>query len=213
MTGFSISMDLAPKKSQSESSTAQTSTAEQRLRFFMQDVTGRALVMMESATQGHNGIAMDLVQEAFISLHKSYADKSTEEWYPLFYTILNNKLQDWRRKEARRASPFSLFRKIDLDSDDEEVMDIVDESTPNPLQFLDQAVAVEEIQEAIASLPVRQQQAFMLRAWEGFDTQTTAQIMDCSEGSVKTHYHRAIQGLRNTLAHLNPYSGGSSDES
>ena len=213
MTGFSISMDLAPKKSQSESSTAQTSTAEQRLRFFMQDVTGRALVMMESATQGHNGIAMDLVQEAFISLYKSYAEKSTEEWYPLFYTILNNKLQDWRRKEARRASPFSLFRKIDLDSDDEEAMDIVDESTPNPLQFLDQAVAVEEIQEAIASLPVRQQQAFMLRAWEGFDTQTTAQIMDCSEGSVKTHYHRAIQGLRNTLAHLNPYSGGSSDES
>ena len=57
---------------------------------------------------------MDLVQEAFISLHKAYADKSTEEWYPLFYTILNNKLQDWRRKEARRASPFSLFRKIDF---------------------------------------------------------------------------------------------------
>ena len=70
MTGFSISMDLAPKKSQSEITSAQTSTVEQRLKFFMQDVTGRALVMMESATQGHNGIAMDLVQEAFISLHK-----------------------------------------------------------------------------------------------------------------------------------------------
>ena len=211
MTGFSISMDLAPKKSQSELVGTHASTAEHRLKYFMQDVTGRALVMMESATQGHNGIAMDLVQEAFISLHKSYADKSTEEWYPLFYTILTNKLQDWRRKEARRASPFSLFRKVNIDSDEEEVMDIVDESTPNPLQFLDQAVAVEEIQEAISRLPVRQQQAFMLRAWEGFDTQTTAQIMDCSEGSVKTHYHRAIQGLRTSLAHLNPM-GGSSDE-
>lgn len=33
----------------------------------MQDVTGRALVMMESATQGQQGIAMDLVQEAFIA--------------------------------------------------------------------------------------------------------------------------------------------------
>ena len=211
MTGFSISMDLAPKK-QSDLANAQASTAEHRLKYFMQDVTGRALVMMESATQGHNGIAMDLVQEAFISLYKSYAAKSTEEWYPLFYTILTNKLQDWRRKEARRASPFSLFRKVSLDSDDEEAMDIVDESTPNPLQFLDQAVAVEEIQEAIARLPARQQQAFMLRAWEGFDTQTTAQIMDCSEGSVKTHYHRAIQGLRSSLAHLNPTMGGSSDE-
>ncbi|WP_167374957.1 RNA polymerase sigma factor [Acinetobacter piscicola] len=204
-------MDLAPKKSQAETVSAQTSTAEQRLRFFMRDVTGRALVMMESATQGHNGIAMDLVQEAFISLHKSYSEKSTEEWYPLFYTILNNKLQDWRRKEARRASPFSLFRKIDLDGDDDEAMDIVDESTPNPLQFLDQNVTVEEIQEAISQLPTRQQQAFMLRAWEGFDTQTTASIMNCTEGSVKTHYHRAIQGLRASLSHLNPY-GGSSNE-
>ncbi|MEG0342832.1 RNA polymerase sigma factor [Acinetobacter sp. TY1] len=204
-------MDLAPKK-QSDLASTQVSTAEHRLKYFMQDVTGRALVMMESATQGHNGIAMDLVQEAFISLHKSYAEKSTDEWYPLFYTILTNKLQDWRRKEARRASPFSLFRKVSLDSDDEEAMDVVDESTPNPLQFLDQALAVEEIQDAISRLPVRQQQAFMLRAWEGFDTQTTAQIMDCSEGSVKTHYHRAIQGLRSSLAHLNPNMGGSSDE-
>lgn len=212
MTGFSISMDLAPKQPGSESSSALKSTAEQRLKFFMQDVTGRALVMMENATKGQHGIAMDLVQEAFISLHKSYSDKSTEEWYPLFYTILNNKLQDWRRKEARRASPFSFFKKIDLDSDEEEALDIVDESTPNPSVFLDQEVTVEEIQEAIKQLPVRQQQAFMLRAWEGFDTQTTAQIMNCTEGSVKTHYHRAIQGLRSTLAHLNPYTGGSTDE-
>ncbi len=213
MTGFSISMDLAPKHSQSEKASTQVGTTEQRLKYFMQDVTGRALVMMESATQGQNGIAMDLVQEAFISLHKAYADKSTEEWYPLFYTILNNKLQDWRRREARRASPFSLFRKTNLDSDDHEAMDVVDDSTPNPLQFLDQQLTVEEIQDAINKLPARQQQAFMLRAWEGFDTQTTAQIMNCSEGSVKTHYHRAIQGLKTTLAHLNPYMGGSSDES
>ncbi|MDF2417465.1 RNA polymerase sigma factor [Acinetobacter beijerinckii] len=203
-------MDLAPKQARTENGT-DCGTVEQRLRFFMQDVTGRALVMMESATQGQQGIAMDLVQEAFISLHKSYADKNTEEWYPLFYTILNNKLQDWRRKEARRANPFSLFKKINLDND-EEIIDVVDESTPNPLEFLDQEVTMAEIKEAVNKLPVRQQQAFMLRAWEGFDTMTTAQIMDCSEGSVKTHYHRAIQGLRTALQHLNPNTGGSSNE-
>ena len=212
MTGFSISMDLVPKQSKANSMSAETSTVEQRLKFFMQDVTGRALVMMESATQGQHGIAMDLVQEAFISLHKSYAEKSTDEWYPLFYTILNNKLQDWRRKEIRRANPFSFFKKIDLNADDEESMDIVDESTPDPTVFLYQAMTVEEIQDAVSQLPVRQQQAFMLRAWEGFDTQTTAEIMNCTTGSVKTHYHRAIQGLRASLAHLNPHLGESSDE-
>lgn len=204
-------MDLAPKPLQSQDASILKSTADSRLKNFMQDVTGRALVMMESATQGQHGIAMDLVQEAFISLHKSYAEKSTEEWYPLFYTILNNKLQDWRRKEARRNQPFSFFKKVSLDDDEVEFDNLVDESTPSPLEFLDQAVTAEEIQEAIAKLPVRQQQAFMLRAWEGFDTQTTAQIMNCTEGSVKTHYHRAIQGLRASLAHLNPYLGGSSE--
>ncbi|ENV47817.1 hypothetical protein P255_01715 [Acinetobacter brisouii CIP 110357] len=203
-------MDLTPKETKSELS--QSKTTEQRLKFFMQDVTGRALVMMENATQGQQGIAMDLVQEAFISLHKSYADKAIDEWYPLFYTILNNKLQDWRRKEARRAQPFSLFKKISLDDDSEEILEIEDQQQLNPFDTLDQAVTIEEIQQAIRQLPVRQQQAFMLRAWEGFDTQTTAQIMNCSEGSVKTHYHRAIQGLRTALAHLNPHIGGSSHE-
>ncbi|WP_286833357.1 MULTISPECIES: RNA polymerase sigma factor [Acinetobacter] len=204
-------MDLAPKQLQSQDANTLKSTAESRLKNFMQDVTGRALVMMESATQSQHGIAMDLVQEAFISLHKSYADRSTEEWYPLFYTILNNKLQDWRRKEMRRNQPFSFFKKVQLDDDDAELNDVVDEATPSPLEFLDQAVTAEEIQQAIAQLPVRQQQAFMLRAWEDFDTHTTAQIMNCSEGSVKTHYHRAIQGLRASLAHLNPFLGGSSE--
>ncbi|ENU81234.1 MULTISPECIES: RNA polymerase sigma factor [unclassified Acinetobacter] len=203
-------MDLTPKETKSELS--QSKTTEQRLKFFMQDVTGRALVMMENATQGQQGIAMDLVQEAFISLHKSYADKEINEWYPLFYTILNNKLQDWRRKEARRSQPFSLFKKISLDDDSEEILEIEDQQQLNPFDTLDQAVTIEEIQQAIRQLPVRQQQAFMLRAWEGFDTQTTAQIMNCSEGSVKTHYHRAIQGLRTALAHLNPHIGGSSHE-
>jgi len=211
MTGFSISMDLAPKQSNAADASVLKSTAESRLKNFMHEVTGRALVMMESATQNQHGMAMDLVQEAFISLHKSYADKSTEEWYPLFYTILNNKLQDWRRKEARRAQPFSFFRKVSLEEDDIELNDVVDESTPNPFELIDQAVTAEEIQEAIAQLPARQQQAFMLRAWEGFDTHTTAQIMNCTEGSVKTHYHRAIQGLRASLAHLNPHLGGSSE--
>jgi len=204
-------MDLAPKQSNAADASVLKSTAESRLKNFMHEVTGRALVMMESATQNQHGMAMDLVQEAFISLHKSYADKSTEEWYPLFYTILNNKLQDWRRKEVRRAQPFSFFRKVSLEEDDIELNDVVDESTPNPFELIDQAVTAEEIQEAIAQLPARQQQAFMLRAWEGFDTHTTAQIMNCTEGSVKTHYHRAIQGLRASLAHLNPHLGGSSE--
>ncbi len=196
-------MDLSPKTKDSTSSQDVPLSLEKRLQLFMQEISGRALVMMENACHGQQDVAMDLVQEAFISLHQNYADKATDEWYPLFYTILNNKLLDWRRKEARRSQRFGWLRLNPFPNEDDQEFDFPDQNQIEPSDLLDQEVTAEEIHAAIQALPVRQQQAFMLRAWEGFDTATTAKIMDCSEGSVKTHYHRAIQSLKATLAHLN----------
>jgi RNA polymerase sigma-70 factor, ECF subfamily len=150
--------------------------------------------------------AADIVQDSMMKLADSYSEKPIEELPMLFTRILQNTILDHFRRTKTRAQYTINFSDLgsaeaDDDFDPLEILDAEDSAIgrDQPLAALEQQEAMAAIEEALAKLPLRQRQAFLLRYWEDNDTADTAQIMGCSEGSVKTHCSRAVQAMQALL--------------
>ncbi|HKT74676.1 MAG TPA: RNA polymerase sigma factor [Steroidobacteraceae bacterium] len=179
-----------------EQSTSTTNSPSRALNQFLAGVELKAFKIAQAALR-HEDDALDAVQDAMLQLARAYADRPMEEWKPLFYRILENRIRDMQRRRTVRGRVMAWlpFRQ---DADDEEQDPIAEAPSPDPLPVrrLEIDEAMQALQRAIEGLPRRQQQVFMLRTLEGLDVAETATAMGCSEGSVKTHYFRALQALR-----------------
>lgn len=169
----------------------------QALNRFLSNMERRAFRMAELATSNTDQ-AMEIVQDSMFALVNKYSNKNESDWGPLFHRILQSKIRDCYRRSATRNSVFGLLRFKDEDKEDpiqtyEDTRSHGPETTSDNEQMMDVTV------DAIRNLPLRQQQAFLLRAWEGYDVRETAAAMGCSQGSVKTHYSRAIKALKHQL--------------
>ena len=157
--------------------------------------------MAEIAT-GNREDALDLVQDAMMGLVKSYAQRDEAEWPALFYRILQSRIRDrYRRNRVRNRFRAWLNpgRSASADDAPDPIQQAPDTRQPGTLDRVVQQDAMQRLQAALQSLPLRQQQAFLLRSWDGMDVAQTASAMACSEGSVKTHYSRAVHRLRDML--------------
>ena len=163
----------------------------------MASVEKRAFRMAEIATGNHED-ALDILQDAMFKLAEKYADRDAKEWAPLFTTILQSRIRDWYRRNQVRNRFRHWFSKSDEESGDK-IQQAEDESARTPEQLMQSERRVDELDKALHDLPLRQQQAFLLRVWEGYSVNETAKAMKCSAGSVKTHYSRAVHALRERL--------------
>jgi len=158
----------------------------------------------------NDDIALDIVQDAMIRLVEHYADRPATEWPMLFQRILQNAILDHFRRQKVRDTWTVLASSLlprgreddDADAADAMLERIAGDAGHAP-SAEDEVAGREElahIADALAELPARQREAFLLRYWEGYDLAETAQVMGCSEGSVKTHCSRACRALAQSLA-------------
>ncbi len=164
---------------------------------FLASVEKRAYLIALTACKDEQ-VALDIVQDTMFSMVKSYSGKSAEHWPPLFFKILNNKITDRHRKRGFGR----LTQWFGEKHNDEPAGEAVDQLAS--ADFCPETLANSEdlqvaVKSALEQLTFKQQQALILRLWEGLSVKETATAMGVSEGSVKTHLSRAVQEMRTHL--------------
>ncbi len=170
---------------------------------FLAHIERRAFRMAQVALRNADD-ALDVVQDAMLKLARSYAARPSEEWRPLFFRILQNGIRDLQRRHTvrRRFMAWLPGPKEDPDGEAQNPLDNVADAAPTQTDVLMQDQAMHQLEKSLRALPARQREAFMLRNFEGMDVAETAAAMGCTEGSVKTHYSRAVHALREQLSEV-----------
>lgn len=170
------------------------------LEQFLAGVERKAFKIAQLALR-HEDDALDAVQDAMLQLVRAYSERPAEEWKPLFYRILENRVRDMQRRRTVRGRVMSWlpWRRDAEDDEEQDPIAQAPSTDPSPPRRLELDEAITALEGALQKLPARQRQAFLLRNLEGLDVAATAAAMGCTAGSVKTHYFRALQALRAEL--------------
>lgn len=138
------------------------------------------LAVLLSAGDAH--LAEDLVQTALTKLYVGWRrvdrDQGPEAYARrvLVNAATDERRRPWRRGETSRAEPPDVpDRPVDVEDRD-------------------------AVRAALAALGPRMRAAVVLRHWLGYDVAECAQLLGCSEGTVKSQTARGLERLRELLA-------------
>jgi RNA polymerase sigma-70 factor, ECF subfamily len=157
---------------------------------FFDGIAARAFRFAELGLR-HREDALDVVQDAMVKM-LGYRERPPAEWTPLFWSILRSRIVDAQRRGVLR------LRWLSPHNNEHDDVDWTDPAA-DPSRSHEGKAAWQRIVDALRRLPRRQREAFSLRVFEELDVATTARVMGCSEGSVKTHLSRAREALQKQL--------------
>ena len=132
---------------------------------------------------GDRDVARDLVQDAFVRVAGRFRHLRQPDEFDAYLrrTIVNLHTSSLRRLKVERSS---LAREAALTM---------------PTANEDDHGARDEMWHAILGLPPRQRAAIVLRYYEDLSEADTAELLNCSVGTVKSQTSRALATLRGAL--------------
>ena len=127
--------------------------------------------------------ADDLVQETLVKMFRSWhrVQRADSPYAYVRRILINESNRDWHRR-----------RSVDVPSDAGEHEPIIADRTSE----IDDR---RELLQALLALPSRQRATVVLRYLEGLSERETAEILQCSEGTVKSQTFRALNTLKSFL--------------
>ncbi len=138
---------------------------------------------------GRASAADDLSQETFLRAYRAYGDlpvnANARAW---LFAIAANLCRNHFRSEKRRRLAHAAVQAMPGDSGPAE---------PERETLFNEGVAL--IEQAIATLPLKQRLAFVLRKLHDLDYDQVAQSLDCSSESARAHVFQALRKVRQTL--------------
>jgi len=143
-------------------------------------------------------VAEELAQEVFLRVYRS---RSTYEPTAKFTTWLFRIATHLALNSLRDRKNERLQERLDDDSSDMPVRQLSD-SRPSVEQKMVYQVRLDEVRQAVATLPEKQRAAVLMHKYEEMEYSQIAKVLNCSESAVKSLLFRAYETLRARLAHM-----------
>ena len=157
-------------------------------------------------THGNEGLARDLVQDAFVKIWKNWEWQRPRSFKGWMYRILHNLYMDHLRRKTREAT--SSY-DVQGPSEEDSVIDSFPEPSLHPLNALELEELKKALHAALDKLPEEFRVPIILCDLEDLSYEEIAEIIACPVGTVRSRIHRGRRELRRALVQFEPCGSAS----